>query len=299
VRILGIPNSCESKISIISSSLIARRHNKKIECTMATTFRKAMSRCNLITAVYLASLSVCAHGWSTPVPLPFSGRKQRSQKAASSTTIMYSVAQPFGRQEYWEGFYKDQSNANETSFSWYAGWNDLEPLISEWIAPAQNVLMPGVGIDSLVRDMYDAGYEQLTAFDYAPESIAHCQRMLGKDRTVDLSTADARDLPYASESFDAVIDKGTLDAVFLAGDDMDERLDSLTRALAELDRVLRPGGIFWSLSAICVEPLQSAPLWKDTDCWEAVTTDGSLYTTADGYTSNNVDGTLLVWRKLS
>jgi SAM-dependent methyltransferase len=258
-----------------------------------------MFRCNLITAVYLASLAICAHGWSArvPVPLPFSVRKQSS--TTTTTSSRNAVAQPFGRQEYWEGLYKEQDKSE--SFSWYAGWNDLEPLVSEWILPDYKVLIPGVGIDSLLTDMYDAGYEQLSAFDYAPESIAHCQHMLGADRTVvDLRTADCRDLPYDSESFDAVIDKGTLDAVFLAGDDPGERLDSLTRAISELARVLAPGGIFWSLSGICVEPLQSAALWTDSDRWEALTpSDGSLYTTADGYTSNNVDGTLLVWRKLA
>jgi SAM-dependent methyltransferase len=267
-----------------------------------------MFRCNLVSVVYLASLTNCAHGWSAPalVPLPFRLRKRpHSPKAAFSTitittttTSRNAVAQPFGRQEYWEGLYKEQDKSE--SFSWYAGWNDLEPFISEWIPRASKVLIPGVGIDSILTDMYDAGYEQLAAFDYAPESIAHCQHMLGADRTVDLRTADCRDLPYDSESFDAVIDKGTLDAVFLAGDDPDERLDSLTRAISELARVLTPGGIFWSLSGICVEPLQSVAIWTDSDCWEALTpTDGSLYTTADGYTSNNVDGTLLVWRKLA
>jgi SAM-dependent methyltransferase len=255
---------------------------------------KAMFRCNLITTVYLASLSVCAHGWSAPVP--FNVRKHSQKTFSVTTTSIYGVAKPFGKQEYWEGFYKEQG---ADSFSWYAEWKDLEPLISEWIPPESKVLIPGVGIDSLVRDMYDAGYEQLTAFDYAPESIAHCQTMLEPDRAVDLRTADARDLAcYASESFDAVIDKGTLDAVFLAGDNIDERQESLRRAISELARVLRPGGIFWSLSGLCDEPLQSSALWTDSDCWEAVT-DGSLFTTADGYTSNNVDGTLLVWKKLS
>jgi SAM-dependent methyltransferase len=265
---------------------------------MVTSSVQAMYlfRCHLMTAVYLASLAIGAHGWSAParVPVPFTVRQR------SSTTSLFAggVAQPFGRQEYWEGLYQDQDA--DSDFSWYAGWNDLEPFVAEWIAPDQKVLIPGVGIDSILTDMYDAGYEQLTAFDYAPESIAHCQHMLGDDRRVHLRTADCRDLPYASESFDAVMDKGALDAVFLAGDDKDERLDSLTRAISELARVLKPGGIFWSLSGICMEPLQSAALWTASVRWEALTpTDGSLYTTADGYTSNNVDGTLLVWRKLA
>jgi SAM-dependent methyltransferase len=305
-----IPNSLECSLSF----------NTKLCCVDFTMVisRTAlyMFRYNLTKAVYFASLAICVQGWSAPAltQVPLNMRNKSSQrKAAFSTTIttrttttssLNAVAQPFGKQEYWEGLYKEQDAASD--FSWYAGWKDLEPFVSEWITPDQKVLIPGVGIDSLITDMYDVGYTQLAAFDYAPESIAHCQRMLGADRKVDLRTADARDLHvYASESFDAVIDKGTLDAVFLAGDDKEERLDSLTRAISELARVLKPGGIFFSLSGICVEPLQSAALWTDTDfdtccCWEALTpADGSLYTTADGYTSNNVDGTLLVWKKVA
>jgi SAM-dependent methyltransferase len=267
----------------------------------------AILRFNLIAVVYLASLSVYSHGWVTTLSL--NGRRSspslstlysistKLQAKHLRATLLFSTpsrGSSFGRQEYWEGFYKEH---DADSFSWYAEWDDLEPLISEFISPESEILIPGVGIDSLVRDMYDAGYERLAAFDYAPESIVHCQNMLGSGRTVDLRTSDARDLPYASECFDAVIDKGTLDAVFLAGDNMAEKQDSLTRAISELDRVLRPGGIFWSLSNICIEPLQASAIWADSDRWEAMT-DGSLYTTAGGYTSNNVDGTLLVWRKL-
>ena len=110
---------------------------------------------------------------------------------------------------------------------------------------------------------------------------------------IDLRVADARDLPYSDEQFDSIIDKGTFDAVYLAGNSSQERVAILEQALVELDRILKPGGTFWSLSAICTDALQISPTlstWINQ-------ADGSLYITEDGYTSNNLDGTLLVWSK--
>jgi len=275
------------------------------------------------TLVYLLMLTVLAissimnHAWiSTRVFQERSGTLQAGQQRTpqqrqqSSLPLplvqLNAIAQPFGRRSYWENVYQEQGNV---SFSWYASWNDLEPLVAEWVAPSDRVLIPGVGVDSsLLCQMYDAGYQQLAAFDYVAESIVHCRTQLGPDRVaVHLSTADARDLhQYETASFDAVLDKGALDAVFLAGETVEARHASLAQALAELARVLRPGGVFWSLSGVCVDSLRAAPLWTNTkdgdgadaQSWQVLADGSSVYTTADGYTSNNVDGTLLAWRKL-
>lgn len=219
-------------------------------------------------------------------------------QSESPTPSSSPLAKPYGRQEYWQSFYKDR----DADFTWYAGWNDLRPLVEEWVAPTSSILLPGVGTDTVLRDMYLAGHQNLTAFDYAPESIEFCRTVLLKDilsadgDAVDLQTADARELPYETGSFDVVMDKGTLDAVFLAGETMSERRANLDQAVSELQRVLKPnGGIFWSLSAICVYDLASSKRWNEK-AWQ-VLCDGSFYVTRDGYTSNNVDGTLHVWRK--
>mmetsp|Transcript_38902 Transcript_38902/g.52739 ORF Transcript_38902/g.52739 Transcript_38902/m.52739 type:complete len:230 (+) Transcript_38902:30-719(+) len=113
----------------------------------------------------------------------------------------------FGNLEYWDKNYRDTEDG--LAFSWYSGWGDLGPFVEELIPDCRSrVLIPGMGNDATVADMYDAGYKSLTAFDYAPEGVQCAKRLLGPDRSgVSLLVADARDLPFASGSFDAVLDK--------------------------------------------------------------------------------------------
>ena len=150
-------------------------------------------------------------------------------------------------------------------------------------------------MDSLLLDMYDGGYQSLSAFDYASESIEYFERIKGNERSgIELNVADARNLTlYEENSFDTIVDKGTLDAIYLAGNNKEEKLKSLNQSVMEFKRVLRPTGILWSLSNICVEAL----LEMDWTGWKELTNGGDLYTTRDEYTSNNVDGSLLVWQK--
>jgi SAM-dependent methyltransferase len=202
---------------------------------------------------------------------------------SDSSTGDSSVAQPFGRQDYWESFYRNQ----QVDFSWYSAWQDIEPFLLEWIVAPNpllsslsssssradtkdyyTILLPGIGSDvSLVENLYHAGFQNLYAFDYAQESIDYCrQRMKNITTTIDFRTADARDLTGYNNNnnknellqdeeepfyFDAVIDKGTLDAIFLSGTTTVERIQNLKLAIQEMQRLLRPStGIFWSLSGI-------------------------------------------------
>ena len=215
-------------------------------------------------------------------------------RTGAALSAIKSPQEPFGRQDYWQGFYEEN---NQEDFSWYATWQDMEPFVREWVAENQSILLPGVGTDSLLMDMYAAGFTDLSAFDYAPESTKYWKqnnRWVNGRCPVDVRTADARDLPYANDSFAVVLDKGTYDAVFLAGNSREERLDNLETAIKEVDRVLSPeNAVFWSLSAICTEVLLQSPTLAQ---WN-LEADGSLYMTEDGYASNNLDGTLLVWTR--
>ena len=218
------------------------------------------------------------------------------------------------------------------------------------------VLIPGIGMDwSLVWDMYQCdGYQHVNVFDYAPTSIQYVQNQWKKATQVGLDhvpaggggngdsgsegsavpcfypsggmlrlnacVADIRSLPYPSESFDLILDKGTLDSVYLCGSTRDEQQDNLALAVSELQRVLKSnGGVFWSLSGICSDALTSRMtttttrttitrrtdndenggwLWPESK-WESCvdTRNGNLFITSNGYTSNNLDGSLMIWRK--
>lgn len=232
-----------------------------------------------------------------------------SFKSPSISTLSAHLSEPmdsnFGRKDYWNDLYA--ASARNSSFSWYSEWKDLAPLVQELI-PFRNsrILIPGVGNDSLLRDMYDAGYTNLVAFDYAPDGVA-CAMDLMQGRPVEIVVADARDLTavFPNYSFHAVLDKGTLDAIYLSGGKSNKALGAthLSLAVCEFKRVVKPGGVMVSLSAACVDAVRHAwevpqptNLDNDDDYWTCVR-DGSIYVTEDGYASNNVDGTFLAWRR--
>jgi hypothetical protein len=98
----------------------------------------------------------------------------RSDKARRRTLFSEPTDSNFGRRDYWNQVYK-----KETTFSWYAGWDDIQPFCDDFFEKDYRVLIPGVGNDAALVDMYDDGYVYLTAMDYAPEGIERCREMLG------------------------------------------------------------------------------------------------------------------------
>jgi SAM-dependent methyltransferase len=230
---------------------------------------------------------------STPSPLPCSSTK---------TCLPALSPEPensrFGRRDYWNEFYEKEQN-----FSWYAGWDELAPFLQDFISDRDAaVLLPGVGNDATLVDMYTkGGYRNLTAMDYAPEAIERCREMLEATTTydVDLVVADARNLRgvFENEQFTAVFEKGTLDAIFLSGgQDKDLARKNMNLAIAELSRCVKPGGIFLSIAGVVTDAIQES-FDQQLDQWECLVDKNVLYTSDEGYTSNNIDGNLLVWRK--
>lgn len=255
--------------------------------------QSAVISCLLVVCVPLSS------AWCIELQLRNTARGKKVP-ALSAEKKSSSVAQPFGRKEYWKGAYRE----SKSDFSWYAAWNDLEPFLQEFVPRKEcHILIPGIGTDAaLLRDMSTSGYIHLSAFDYAEESITYLQQHhRDVPQSIALSIADVRNLTgcYEIDSFEAVLDKGTLDAVYLAGQGVNERQDNLQRAVRELHRILKPGGILLSLSGICADALLDCDSWNSgkNTAWKCLSDGSSIYTTAAGYTSNNLHGTLIVWQK--
>eukprot|EP00978_Attheya_sp_CCMP212_P002791 scaffold5715_cov55-Attheya_sp.AAC.2 len=252
--------------------------------------------------------------------LPLSSLHAMSSSSSSSSD-MDSLREPneeesprFGRQAYWNEFYSKDSTTKSTTdsgsstssssssnndgggFSWYADWSDLEPFFAELVSMDSRVLIPGIGNDASMVDMYDSGYTNMVAFDYAEQGVECAKRLFGPNRHVDLAVADARSLKYETGSFDAVLEKGTLDAVYLSGGtDKERAAHYLSMAVSELARLVRPGGIVFSVTAACAPAIDHCfQHQQPADTWKQIR-DGSIYITEDGFASINVDDKESLW----
>lgn len=228
--------------------------------------------------------------------LPFAARWSSLAQAVRCPPV--ALASRFGTREFWE----DQYNGSTTcefipadKFSWYASWEDIAPFFAELVPDrTAEVLVPGVGNDQAMVDLYDAGWEHLHAFDFSSASIERTRTLFGDRRLVDLRCADARQLPYADSVFDAALDKGTLDSVLQAGESAAERRDNLQAASDELARVVRPGGTVVSLTGF---PDKVGAAFADARMWRCLR-DGGVHITEDGFASNQIDAHLMAWARL-
>ena len=162
----------------------------------------------------------------------------------------------FGTKSYWNDVYLGRGDFPAEEYSWYFGWDVMEEIVKEFIPTPQDdlpmhILCPGIGNDPILVDLYKSKYTQLTAFDYSEHAIERQQDLLsyelpGAADSIELHAMDARKLPDPdwNDRFDAIIEKGALDAIYLSGD------GNVELAIENLHRVLKPGGICLSVSGV-------------------------------------------------
>jgi hypothetical protein len=111
----------------------------------------------LIVFVLLSSLMEQCLGWLSPM-LPSDRHSSRLRVS------FFEPGNKFGNKNYWDKTYRDGNEGLcEDEFSWYCGWNEeLEPFFIELVGTSAKVLIPGIGNDGCIRDMFDAGYTHLT-----------------------------------------------------------------------------------------------------------------------------------------
>ena len=103
------------------------------------------------------------------------------------------------------------------------------------LPPGSRMLDVGCGSGAFLLPLLDAGY-QMTGLDYSETILADLREeadgMGLRAEALDLWQADARQMPLPDDSFDCVFSFATLYAI-----------PDIERVLAEIARVLRPGGV--------------------------------------------------------
>jgi len=174
----------------------------------------------------------------------------------------------FGTKAYWDDMYRGFGDFASEEYEWYFGWSDIKPYFQEHVDTTSKVLIPGMGNDPLLLDLVGAGYGDITAFDYSEGAVARQAELLAYDANaedvVTLLCRDARALDEAwTDAFDAILEKGCLDALYLS-DDTD---GNVRKAAEELRRVLKPGGIFVSVSGVVPADLRREMFSTDKYDW--------------------------------
>lgn len=124
--------------------------------------------------------------------------------------------------EWWQREFTDGADPEYTE--------QIIPLILDWTAGFDRILEVGTGEGQVARAMAAVHGATVVGVDPTANQIAEALRRGGG---VEYHRAGAEDLPFEEASFDAVV----CCLVF-------EHIDAVDAALAEVARVLRPGGRF-------------------------------------------------------
>jgi len=191
----------------------------------------------------------------------------------------------FGTRQYWDDMYIGMGDFSQEEYSWYYSWDTVKPYFTKYVPPPPpskslksefsnipKILIPGIGNDGILLDLYSAGYTNITAFDYSANAIDRQHDLLYTNpralKNIDLYVKDARNLNETNwiEKFDVIFEKGALDAIYLSGD------GNVEMAVQEFTSVLKVGGIFMSVSGVVPEELRRELFPMDQ--WEWIR-DGS------------------------
>lgn len=107
--------------------------------------------------------------------------------------------------------------------------------------------MTGCGNSKLSEDLYDVGYHSLVNIDISEVVIKQMSaRNNAKRPEMQFMKMDLLDMKFDSESFQVVLDKGTLDAIFTSDDK--KIAENVEKMLGEITRVLKVGGRYICIS---------------------------------------------------
>ncbi|XP_065871669.1 uncharacterized protein [Euphorbia lathyris] len=140
----------------------------------------------------------------------------------------------YGDALYWDARYVHEGG----SFDWYQRYSSLRPFVRRFIPTSSRVLMLGCGN---AQDMVKDGYEEIMNIDISAVAIDMMTKKYEYSPQLKYMQMDVRDMSFfPDESFDGIIDKGTLDSL-MCGNDAPL---SATQTLGEVSRLLKPGGIY-------------------------------------------------------
>lgn len=146
----------------------------------------------------------------------------------------------YGRPEYWDERYTKDSEP----FDWYQRYEGIKSVLDRYVQPTHKVLMTGAGNSRLSEELYENQVKNITNIDISEVCVNHMKNKHEDKQEMQWQKMDVRTLEFADNTFDVVIDKGTLDSV-LCGEGSTGNCNKMCR---EISRVLKGGGTYIVIS---------------------------------------------------
>lgn len=152
--------------------------------------------------------------------------------------------------EYWEARYQQDKG----TYDWLLKYENVKPLLLPHLTSSSlQILNLGCGNSSMSEQLWDDGFHHITNIDYSSEVIRRMSERVGQRDGMCWLTMDMRKMDQLNDSsFDLVIDKGSLDAVWTDGGSVwtpsQSVLHDVDLTVSEIIRLLKPGAKFISIS---------------------------------------------------
>ncbi|KAL8275215.1 hypothetical protein Esti_000887 [Eimeria stiedai] len=131
-------------------------------------------------------------------------------------------------------------------FDWFNKYAALKPiLLDAGLLESSNILMLGCGTSTMSENMWDDGYKNITNIDFSPQCISLMQKRCADKAGMTFMVLNVLDLQELSgQTFDFIIDKGTLDCI-LCGENS---FENMHKALTLISQLLSPGAVYLMVS---------------------------------------------------
>ncbi|XP_038988846.1 EEF1A lysine methyltransferase 4 [Phoenix dactylifera] len=173
---------------------------------------------------------------------------------ASST----AGAHAYGDPAYWDQRYRQDPGP----FDWYQKYKTLAPLLDLYLRRSHRLLLVGCGNSELGEHMIADGYQDVVNIDISSVVVEAMQKKYQDKPQLKYIKMDVRDMnSFEDGSFDAIIDKGTLDSL-MCGQNAQH---NATKMLEEVGRVLKDKGVYILITY--GDPSYRLHLLRDLHLW--------------------------------
>jgi SAM-dependent methyltransferase len=150
------------------------------------------------------------------------------------------VPEDYSASAYWN----DRYSRDPSEYEWFQSWPDFFPFLRDIVATSGAALNVGCGSSPMPVALLELGFTRVLSVDVSDVVIAQMRARYADERRLEWRVMDCANIECDDASFDFVVDKGTIDALYCGS----AAGEVVPKTLAEVARVLRGQCVFVCVS---------------------------------------------------